>query len=101
MAKHGPDEGWRQHILKTVLPKMQATPEQATSFTQATSADFGPITFRGDRSPDDAAALLPDAAATKAVAIRQRFADLFAAVPSVRRDARIAARSHWPQKSPC
>jgi hypothetical protein len=77
-----PDQGWRDHVINTLLPKMQATTEQATSFTQATSAEFGPIIFRGDRAPDDAAALLPDAAATKAIAIGQRFADLFAAVPT-------------------
>ncbi len=66
-----------------MLPRMEATSEQITDgFQPATPSDFGPIIFRGNRTPDDAAALLPDAAATKAIAIEQRAADLFAAVPT-------------------
>jgi hypothetical protein len=82
MAKHGPDQNWRQHIIDNVLPKMEATTEQTTSFQPATAADFGPVAFYGNRSPDDPAALLPDAAATKTIAIGQRFTDLFATVPT-------------------
>ncbi len=81
MAKHGPDQGWREHVLG-MLPKMEATAEPLTGVQQATAADFGPIVYRGDRTPDDAAALLPEAAATKLIAIEQRFADLSAQVPS-------------------
>jgi hypothetical protein len=35
MAKHGPDESWRQHVINNVLPKMEATAEQLTGFTPA------------------------------------------------------------------
>jgi hypothetical protein len=81
MAKHGPEEGWRQHVLG-MLPRMEATTEQPTSFTPATAADFGPVVFRGDRSPDDPAASLPDAAATKFIAIEQIASDLHGSIPT-------------------
>ena len=77
-----PDQGWRDFVLNNLLPKMNANTGPAAGFTPATAADFGPVTFRGDRSPDDAAALLPDSAATKEIAIGQRATDLFAAVPT-------------------
>jgi hypothetical protein len=51
-------------------------------FTAARAIDFQPLAFGGDRTPDDAAALLPDAAATKMIAIGQCAADLLATVPS-------------------
>ena len=53
----------------------------APSFTQATPQDFAPSVFYGNRSPNDPAALLPDAAAVKMVALHQRAVDLFAQVP--------------------
>lgn len=82
MANRDPNQSWREHVLG-MLPRMEATSEQITDgFQPATPSDFGPIIFRGDRTPDDAVALLPDAAATKAIAIEQRAADLFAAVPT-------------------
>jgi hypothetical protein len=83
MAKHGPDEGWRQHVIDHMLPKMEATTEQATGFTPA-PANPQPLSFGAPHlAPlDDPATLLPDAAATKMIAIGQRAADLFAQVPS-------------------
>jgi hypothetical protein len=82
MAKRD-DMDWRQHVLNNVLPRMEANDMgAATGFTPATPGDFGPITFRGDRTPDDAAALLPDAAATKFIAIGQTASDLHGAIPT-------------------
>jgi hypothetical protein len=76
------DKDWRQHVIDNVLPRMEANDKgTATGFTQATSADFGPVTFHGDRSPDDAAALLPEEAATKLIAIGQIASDLHGAIP--------------------
>ena len=49
--------------------------------TPATAADFAPGVYYGNRSPNDPAALLPDAAAAKMVALHQRAVDLFAQVP--------------------
>ena len=53
-----PDQGWREHVLNNVLPRMEATTEPTTSFTQATSADFAPVVYHGSRSPDDVSAVL-------------------------------------------
>jgi hypothetical protein len=52
------------------------------TFTPATAPDFGPVTFRGNRTPDDPAALLPDEAATKTIAIGQIASDLHGAIPT-------------------
>jgi hypothetical protein len=82
MAKHGPDDGLRQHVLNNVLPRMEATTEQATGFQPATAADFAPVAFHGNRTPDDPAALLPDANATKLIAIGQTASDLHGAIPT-------------------
>ncbi|MCD9821625.1 hypothetical protein [Bradyrhizobium japonicum] len=83
MAKQ-PDKDWRRSVIEMMSPTMEANAGTggATGFQPAAPSDFGPIIFRGNRTPDDAAALLPDAAATKAIAIEQRAADLFAAVPT-------------------
>jgi hypothetical protein len=79
MTNRDPDRSWREHVLNS-LPRMEANDiGAATSFAPAT--DFGPVVFRGDRSPDDAAALLPDASATKSIAIRQIASDLHVSIP--------------------
>ncbi len=31
MAKHGADEGWRQHVINNVLPRMEATSPAGTA----------------------------------------------------------------------
>ena len=82
-------DGWRQWVRNMAEPA-------ASSFTPATPGDYGPITFRGDRSPDDAAALLPEAAATKMIAIEQRFSDLSAQVPTFEevREIRVEMLGH-------
>ena len=80
MARRSDEGDWRRHVVENMLPRMDAnTGPAATSFQAA--QDFGPVVFRGDRSPDDAAALLPDAAATKFIAIGQIASDLHGAIP--------------------
>jgi hypothetical protein len=75
MAQHEqPEAGWRKFVMEA------NDIGAATVFTPAT--DFGPVVFRGDRSPDDAAALLPDANATKLIAIGQTASDLHGAIPT-------------------
>jgi hypothetical protein len=74
------DEGWRRHVVEQMLPRLDAnTGPAATSFQAAT--DFGPVTFHGDRTPDDPVALLPEEAATKFIALGQRASDLHGAIP--------------------
>ena len=83
MTKHRPDEGWRQHVVETMLPRMEATAEQATGFTPG-PANPQQLNF-GDphiAPPDDPLALLPDAAAAKMTALIQRAADLHSAIPA-------------------
>ena len=70
-------------MLNNVLPRIGGDDRAGNKpFTPATAADFGPVIFRGDRSPDDAAALLPDAAATKLIAIEQIVSDLHSSIPT-------------------
>ncbi|MBR0698110.1 hypothetical protein [Bradyrhizobium lablabi] len=73
MAEHEQPDGWRQWVRNMAEPT-------ASGFTPAT--DFGPVVFHGDRTPDDAAALLPDAAATRIIALRQIASDLHSAIPT-------------------
>ena len=81
MRKGGPDKDWRQHVLST-LPKMEATTEQATGLTPATAADFGPVTFHGNRTPDDPTELLDGLPLVKATSIHQRALDLHGSIPT-------------------
>jgi hypothetical protein len=77
------DQGWREHVLNS-LPTMEAnsmTP--ATTLTPATTAaDFGPVAFHGNRTPDDPTALLDGLPLVKMTALRQRALDLHGAIPS-------------------
>ena len=75
-----PDQGWREHVLG-MLPKMEAS-AALTGFQPATPNDFGPINFRGNRTPSDPADLLQAMALVKWTAIKQRADDLFAQVPT-------------------
>ena len=81
MAKQ-PDQGWREHVLNS-LPKMEATvTEPAAGFTPATAAGFGPITFHGNRTPDDPAELLDGLPLIKMTSIHQRALDLHGSIPT-------------------
>jgi hypothetical protein len=91
-AKHGPDQNWRQHIIDNVLPKMEATTEQLTGFQPATAADFGPITFRGDRTPNDPAVLLDGRPLEKLTWIDQRHADLLSQIPTFEQCKRCGSK---------
>jgi len=99
MTKQPHDEGWRNWVLGS-LPKMQASSmatEPATGgFTQATSADFGPVIFRGDRTPDDPAELLDGLPLVKCIAIKQRALDLHGSIPSFEaiREVQLEKISH-------
>lgn len=42
MAKHGPDEGWHQHVLNTVIPKMEAAAATAPTITGLTPGPVNP-----------------------------------------------------------
>ncbi len=82
MAKHGPDEGWRQHVIDNVLPRMEATTEQATGFTPA-PANPQPFSAGMHLQPQfDPIELLPPAAAEKLRLLRQRAADAHALIPT-------------------
>lgn len=74
MAKHGPDEGWRQHVLNNVLPRMEATAEPATSLTNAPPS-FGFQTLQPQHDPIEG---LPPAAAEKLRLLRDRSRDAHA-----------------------
>jgi hypothetical protein len=76
------DKDWRQHVIDNVLPRMEADIGAATSFQSATAGDFGPITFRGDRTPDDPAELLDGRPSEKLTALNQRALDLHGAIPT-------------------
>jgi hypothetical protein len=100
MAKQ-PDKDWREQVLST-LPKMEATgmTEQATGgCTPATAADFGPVTFHGNRTPGDPAALLDGLALVNMTSIHQRALDLLAQVPTHEQVQEARLEALWPQKS--
>jgi hypothetical protein len=81
MTKRDDNKDWRQQVID-MLPKMEATTERATGFQPATAADFGPITFHGDRTPNDPAVLLDGRPLDKWTWIDQRHADLFSQIPT-------------------
>jgi hypothetical protein len=85
MAKHGPDEGWRQHVLG-MLPRMEANAVTgpATGFTPATAADFAPTVFYSNRAPDDPTLLLDGLGLplVKMTSIYQRDLDQYAQIPT-------------------
>ena len=79
------DESWRQFVLNSLPVEMEAnTGPAAAGLPSATPSDFGPITFRGDRTPSDPAELLDGlpSARVKATSIHQRALDLHAQIPS-------------------
>ena len=81
MAKHGPDEGWRQHVLNNVLPRMEATTESATSFTPGTFSDTLPRD-QSNWAYTDPAQWLPPAAAERLRRLQQDFEDKRNLLPS-------------------
>src|ERR1700754_2601864 len=85
MAKHGPDEGWRQHVLNTLLPTMEANTGPATGFTPApTTTVVTPTPLAtGFPSPPsfDPLDALPPGAAERLRLLRQRSADAHAVIP--------------------
>ncbi|UGY28182.1 hypothetical protein HU675_0016255 [Bradyrhizobium septentrionale] len=68
-----PNEGWRKFVMEA---------NAATGFQPATAADFGPVTFHGNRTADDPATLLDGRPLEKWTWIDQRRADLFSQIPS-------------------
>ncbi|WP_166299780.1 hypothetical protein [Bradyrhizobium sp. 2S1] len=88
MAKQQ-DKDWRQSVIE-MSPRMEATTEQATGgFTPATAADFGPVTFHGDRTPYDPAVLLDGRPLDKWTWIDQRHADLFSQIPTFEQEQEV------------
>ena len=82
MAKHGPDEGWRRHVIDNVLPRMEATAEQLTGFTPA-PANPQPFSAGMHLQPSfDVIELLPPVAAEKMRLLRPRSADAHTLIPT-------------------
>jgi hypothetical protein len=82
MAKRGPDQDWRQHVIDNVLPRMEATTEQATGFTPA-PANPQPFSAGVQLQPQfDVIELLPPAAQELLRLLRQRAADAHALIPT-------------------
>jgi hypothetical protein len=79
---NGPDQGWRQHVIDNVLPKMEATTEQATGLTPAPlSTIVTPTPFSvGFPSPPsfDPLEALPPLAQERLRKLRDRAADAHA-----------------------
>jgi hypothetical protein len=96
MTKRSDEGDWRRHVVEQMLPRMEANTGPATGFQQATAADFGPITFRGDRAPNDPTALLDGLPLVKWAAIKQRAFDLHASIPSFEaiREVQLEKISH-------
>jgi hypothetical protein len=89
---------WHRHVINNVLPRMEASTAPATGFQQATAADFAPVTFYGDRTPNDPAELLEGLplALVKWTAIKQRALDLHGSIPSFEaiREVQLEKFSH-------
>ncbi|MET4244605.1 hypothetical protein [Bradyrhizobium sp. RT10b] len=97
MAKHGPDQGWRQHVIDNVLPRMEVNSGAAvTGVTQAGPSDFAPVVYHGSRSPDDVSAVLDGVPLVRATAIKQRALDFHSSIPSFEaiREVRLEKISH-------
>jgi hypothetical protein len=79
------DKDWRQSVVE-MLPRMEANagtgPATGGLTPATTAADFGPISFHGNRTPDDPAALLDGLPLVKMTALNQRALDLHGAIPS-------------------
>jgi hypothetical protein len=66
------------------MPRMEANTGPATRFQQATAADFAPVAFHGDRTPNDPTPLLESLGLplVKMTSIHQRALDLHAQIPT-------------------
>ncbi|MET4036505.1 hypothetical protein ABIB94_008102 [Bradyrhizobium sp. JR7.2] len=82
MAKHGADEGWRQHVINNVLPRMEATSPAGTAGFEPGPAN--PQAFSAGvhlQPPFDVIEHLPPVAQEKLRALRLRSADSHAVIP--------------------
>src|SRR4029450_11752540 len=81
MTKRG-DKDWRQHVIDMIAPTMEANTGPATGFQPATAADFAPVAFHGNRTPDDPTLMLDGLPLVKMTAIKQRALDLHGSIPT-------------------
>ena len=83
MAKHGSDEGWRQHVLNNVLPRMEANAAPAATSFDPAPAHPQPFSAGMHLQPQyDPLETLPPLAAEKLRLLRQRSADAHALIPT-------------------
>src|SRR5258707_6265417 len=84
MAKQ-PDEGWRQHMINNLLPRMEASTEQATGFTPAPTTTITaqePFSLGPALRPDfDVLEIVPESAQARLRKLRLRASDSHRLVP--------------------
>jgi hypothetical protein len=80
-----PDQGWREHVLNNVLPRMEANTGPATGFTPAPTVTVpaqAPFSAGFPSPPSfDPLDALPPGAAERLRLLRQRSADAHAVIP--------------------
>ncbi|WP_338822727.1 hypothetical protein WDM22_02070 [Bradyrhizobium septentrionale] len=98
---HGPDEGWRRHVLEHMLPRMEATSSAATGLTPAPIAEsIAPTSFSLPSGPPnvDVVERLPPAAAERLRLQRDRRSEKRdAMIPHSALQEAIAERTHAEQ----